>query len=100
MEDLVMPSKVYGILAAGRPIAFVGEIGSHLAAAIANHKAGFSVAFGEGGELARQIDQLACSIDSCAAMGMNARSWFEGDLTVDKAIKRWKNVLMEIQGRV
>lgn len=99
MEDLVMPSKVYGILAAGRPIAFIGETGSHLATGIANHNAGFSVGYGEGGELAKQIGRISCSSDTCVAMGMNARSWFESDLAVDQAIESWKNVLVDIRGK-
>jgi glycosyltransferase involved in cell wall biosynthesis len=52
---LVVPSKFYGVLAAGRPCLFVGPEESEVARVIRESRAGWVVAPGDGKELAAAI---------------------------------------------
>lgn len=56
---LVVPSKVYGVLAAGRPCLFVGPSDSEAARLIRETEAGFVIAPGQSAELASAILDLA-----------------------------------------
>jgi glycosyltransferase involved in cell wall biosynthesis len=93
MEELVMPSKLYGILAAGRPVAFVGQPGSDIGAFIQERNVGFSVSSGDGGVLAQSIRLLARDPERRARLGKNARALFEKEYSLANGIARWRELL-------
>lgn len=97
MEDLVMPSKLLGILAAGRPIAYVGEPGSDIAASIERAEAGVSFASGDGAGLSKQIRLLANNPRRQAQCQRNARALFEQEFTREQGIERWRQVLADVR---
>lgn len=99
MEGLVMPSKIYGVLAAGRPIAFVGDAGGEIAELVDGHDLGFTVGHGDGAELAERIQALFDEPARLHQMGENARRLFEDRYSKPAAMQRWKNLLAEIEGR-
>jgi len=59
LEGLVVPSKAYGILAAGRPIFYVGGAGSEVAGVIAESGCGVVIPNGDAVGLAEAIKQAA-----------------------------------------
>jgi glycosyltransferase involved in cell wall biosynthesis len=59
VEGLVYPSKIYGVLAAGRPIAFVGDEGGEISTLVRDRKIGIALGHGKGTFLAEQILQFA-----------------------------------------
>ena len=59
LEGLVVPSKAYGILAAGRPIFYVGGAGSEVAGVIAESGCGVVIPNGDAVGLAEAIKQVA-----------------------------------------
>jgi glycosyltransferase involved in cell wall biosynthesis len=78
MEGLAFASKLYGVLAAGRPVIFIGV---------------------QDGEVARLVREADCGIsvesgDPCSAMGRRARALFERDFDQDIALGRWKELLL------
>jgi glycosyltransferase involved in cell wall biosynthesis len=74
LAGYIVPSKVYGILAAGRPwIAAVDEE-SEVAAMTAQHGCGVRVAPGDAAALAEAIVSLRANPAQCAAMGERARA--------------------------
>lgn len=68
---LVVPSKVYGVMAAGRPCLFLGPAESEAARALAAHDAGESVA---PGALAATIRAWLDDPPRCRAAGARARA--------------------------
>lgn len=96
MEGLVLPSKIYGILAAGRPIAFVGDPDGEIAGFIREHDIGFAVGHGEGAELAEQIQALSRDPDRLRRMGKNARLLFDRESAKPIAVERWRDVLRDV----
>ena len=58
LEGLIVPSKLYGILASGRPVLFIGDPDGEVARVIDAAGAGLGVAIGQAAELARHIAEL------------------------------------------
>lgn len=95
MEDLVAPSKIYGVLAVGRPVAFVGERAG-IAQWIEKEAIGIAIASGGGQDLAEQIQKLAGNTEKQREYRENARNVFENRYTRALAVTRWKNLLLTV----
>ena len=72
-EGLVAPSKLYGHLAAGTPIAAITPPGSDLQRLVQNHGCGRWFANGDSAQLADWIRQLRAEPELAAACGSAAR---------------------------
>jgi glycosyltransferase involved in cell wall biosynthesis len=98
LEGLVVPSKFYGIAAAGRPAIFIGARDGEIARLIHETGCGFTVAPGDGQALMDRILQLAATAKLCTSMGDRARASFEQYWNRDRAIKQWQGVLSAALG--
>ena len=74
---MIVPSKFYGIAAAGRPTIFIGARDGEIARVVEENGCGFSVAPGDGAALMDRILQLARDHYLCASLGARARATFE-----------------------
>jgi glycosyltransferase involved in cell wall biosynthesis len=77
LEGLVVPSKIYGILAAGRPVVFVGADDGEIAELLRSSGAGFAVRAGNGPHLAETLIRLRDDPLLRDQMGRKARCLFE-----------------------
>ena len=77
LAGLSGPSKTYSILAAGRPVAFVGPHDSDIASLVTDHHCGVHIANGAAGTLADVISHYADSPELSAAHQQAARQVFE-----------------------
>ncbi len=93
MEGLVVPSKYYGVLAAGRPVVYVGDAHGDLAQEIVRCDCGRVVAPGDSIELARQIRNLRDDAGECGRLGGRARQLSEARYTRRAALERWQQLL-------
>lgn len=100
LEGLIVPSKFYGVAAAGRPTVFIGDEDGEIARLIAQHKCGQTVAAGDGRALARTVLDLAGNPDLCRWMGQRARQAFDADLDKPLALARWERLLREVAGAI
>lgn len=96
LEGLIVPSKFYGIAAAGRPTIFVGDPDGEIARHIARHDCGCTIEVGDVPSLARAIRDLASDPQKCRATGERARRAFESEFDKAIAIQQWKKLLEEI----
>lgn len=94
LEGLIVPSKIYGILAAGRPALFIGAPDGELARLLDEHQCGWQVDVGDGPGLARHIRTLRDRPEVHDAMGRAARTAFEQHYDRSIAVARWHTVLM------
>ncbi len=69
----VVPSKVYGLMAAGRPILFIGPRAATPARIIERFGCGWHIPVGESTQLVALLDHLAAHPDEVAAAGARAR---------------------------
>lgn len=74
LEGLVVPSKLYGVLAAGRPALFLGPAGSEAAHVLREHHCGTVLPEPTGQTLARKIETWYAQSDRRAAAGRRARA--------------------------
>jgi glycosyltransferase involved in cell wall biosynthesis len=77
LAGLSVPSKTYGILAAGRPVLYVGDHHSAVARLISEHGCGAVIPTSDGERLAEVIAGWVGRPESVAAMGRAARYLFE-----------------------
>lgn len=73
-EGLVVPSKIYGALAAGRPVAFLGPPGSEAARLLGDARCGTVLPDVSGASLAEAIARWHASDDERTAAGRRARA--------------------------
>ena len=89
LEHCIIPSKFYGILAAGRPTIFVGDPAGEIASALRSASCGEAVRPGEALALAAHIISMRNDPGRVEAMGVNARQLFDSEYTLGKGVARW-----------
>jgi colanic acid biosynthesis glycosyl transferase WcaI len=93
LEGLIVPSKLYGIMAAGRPAIFLGDSLGEVAVTLREAGCGFTVPARDGAALAARIRQLQQDRNLCMAMGRQAREKFETCFGLDQAAARWQGLI-------
>jgi glycosyltransferase involved in cell wall biosynthesis len=93
VEGLIVPSKFYGIAAAGRPIVAVIARDGEFAGSIEKWTCGLVIEPGRGEDLSRAISELSVDHERCATMGRRAREMLEAEFTRRRAFDRWDSVL-------
>lgn len=96
LEACCVPSKFYGILAAGRPIIFIGDTDGELGRAVQDGECGAAVEVGDGEKLAQVIGGLAANEVERRAMGKRARQNFEGAFSESIGVGAWHQLLIDI----
>ncbi len=96
LEGLIVPSKFYGIAAAGRPTVFIGDLDGEIARVIARVGGGVTIAQGDGAALAQAILDFAGDPNGCRQMGEAARQAFEAEFDKSVAVERWEALLRDV----
>ncbi|MNS43248.1 putative glycosyl transferase [compost metagenome] len=93
IEGLAAPSKLYGILAAGRAVVAIVEEHSYIRRLITEADCGVAVRPKDIDSLEATLLQLYKDPDRVLQMGRNARSWFETHFTLEQAVRNYRNVV-------
>ncbi|WP_431323939.1 glycosyltransferase family 4 protein [Rhizobium sp. YTU87027] len=96
LEHCILPSKIYGILAAGRPTIFIGDRDGEVARILASGACGMSVAIGDAEQLALAIRELKDSPIRRADMGTAARHLVETAYSRRAAIETWCTLFQQL----
>jgi hypothetical protein len=91
----VVPSKVYGLLAAGRPILYIGPRESTPAEIIRRFGCGWQVDCGNGQGVLELLKDLEAHRDKIAAAGARARTAFLGHYDLPQGVARICNIIAE-----
>lgn len=94
--DLVMPSKLTNILAAGRASIATAEKGTALADTLLDYDAGLAVPPGNAGHLAQAIASLSADAPRRSQCGRNARKFAEEMLDQNEIMQRFAAELSRI----
>jgi glycosyltransferase involved in cell wall biosynthesis len=97
VEGMIVPSKFYGIAAAGRPTIAITARDGEIARLVLEHKCGVVIEPGQGDALADAIARLSTDQKSLAAMGARARAMLDAHFTRRQAFERWRDVLNQIE---
>jgi glycosyltransferase involved in cell wall biosynthesis len=93
LEGLIVPSKFYGIAAAGRPLIFLGSPSGEIAGLLRDSSCGAPVAVGDVHSLADHIRALRRSPAERAFRGRNARALFVQRFDRPSAVALWNDAL-------
>ena len=96
LEGMIVPSKFYGIAAAGKPIIAIGDKEGELARLVCKHRCGLVFEPGEAPELAAALLQLEREPSAAADMGARARQMLEERFTRSQAFARWDELIGQL----
>lgn len=87
-EGLLVPSKVYSTLAAGRPSLFVGPAGCEVGRIVCESGSGFVVEPGDVATAADVLQRLTTNLALQRGMGRNARAYYERYFGRERSVSR------------
>jgi colanic acid biosynthesis glycosyl transferase WcaI len=96
LEDFVVPSKFYGIAAAGRPTIYLGDPDGEVPRLLREGDCGTTISIGDAEGLARRIIQLQHAPAQCERWRHNARRLFMRRFDRRLAIAQWQQLLDRI----
>lgn len=99
LEGLIVPSKFYGVIAAGRPIIFIGDPDGEIAQLISHAECGRSFRKEDVQGLMNYIRLLGSDTELRAQLGANGRRYCETHLTRTARIADWVNILRDARVR-
>src|SRR4029077_16239164 len=93
LEGLIVPSKFYGIAAAGRPVIHVGDPDGEIPRILERERCGWSYCIGEVGPLVQRIRELFQRRHEVLEAGLCARRAFDRQYARAHALKSWRRLL-------
>ena len=99
MEGLIVPSKIYGIAAAGRPCIFIGDASGEVADLLEEGGFGLVVTPGDSQALADAIRQLQADPAQLQVQMSSARQYFEDHHTTEHSVARWEALLRALANK-
>jgi colanic acid biosynthesis glycosyl transferase WcaI len=92
LEGLIVPSKFYGVAAAGRPAIVVSSPSGELAQLVFDHACGMAIPPGQAVQLAMALRRLQSDSAAVTAMGQRARHMLDALFTRKNAFERWRQL--------
>ena len=96
VEGIMVPSKLFGILAAERPAIFIGDASSEISRVILENDCGGSVRQGDTESLVRLIENFASNTDVCEAAGRRARRALVDEHGARHRLQAWRMLLEDL----
>lgn len=93
LEGLIVPSKFYGIAAAGRPIIHIGDPEGEIARILQREQCGWSFCVGEVDALTECILRLSHREHETLDAGLCARRAFDRQYSRSHALDSWRRLL-------
>jgi colanic acid biosynthesis glycosyl transferase WcaI len=95
-EGLIVPSKFYGIAAAGRGTIVIAASDGEIAQLVATHKCGATITPGDGHALADLLQMMIVDRTLGAEWGRNARSMLLAHFSRVQALDRWSQLIRSL----
>jgi len=95
-EGLIVPSKLYGILAAGRATVYIGPDDTEVAKILRDHRAGVLVPPGDVAATAGAMKELFADVDRRRVMGDAARKAYEMHFGRDRSVTRLADAIESV----
>jgi colanic acid biosynthesis glycosyl transferase WcaI len=95
LEGLIVPSKFYGIAAAGRPTVYIGDADGEIPRILRRFDCGYTVANGDPENLALRVLEMSSDV-GISEMGRRARIAFEQHFDQQHAFAAWEHLLQEV----
>ena len=96
LAGLCVPSKLYGVLAAGKPVVVIGPLGCEAAQVVREGRCGAVVTPGDVDSLVRTLRALRESPELRKRLGKAARAVFEGSYDLPNIARQWEGMFAAI----
>jgi glycosyltransferase involved in cell wall biosynthesis len=96
LEGLIVPSKFYGIAAAGKPVVVIGDKSGELGRLVQQHQCGFTIVPGDADVLVAALQTMAREPEFVAAMGRQAREMLNAQFTRRHGLAKWDELLARL----
>jgi len=96
LEGMKVPAKTYGIMAAARPIIYLGNAEGEVYDLVKGHDIGCAVEEGDVAGLLGAIKKLRNNASMRADMGCRARAVFEERYDSERVIERFERILRDV----
>lgn len=93
LEGLIVPSKVYGALAAGRAVVYIGDAKGEIPVMLARRRCGYTVGIGDAYGLAARLRSLSRDTALAQRMGSNGREAYQRYYSQSLALEAWREAL-------
>jgi glycosyltransferase involved in cell wall biosynthesis len=98
MEGLIVPSKLYAVLAAGRGVLYLGDTKGEIARLVTKEGCGMAFGTRDGERLAGAIGGLAKDRSHLVELGTQARALWETQFRRQDALGAWREALFRLRG--
>lgn len=99
LEGLIVPSKFYGIAAAGRPMLYVGDRDGEIPKLLKSAHCGFAVEIHQAEQAAAIIREVVQDENAWNSLGHRARTLFDQRFEKCLAEHAWESVIAEAKTR-
>jgi len=96
LEGLIVPSKVYGIMAAARPVVFIGDLDGEVSRLIRQGQCGYALNIGDVVGLVVTLRSLRADAVERLAIGRRSYAAFCRRNTAQYGIDQWHKLLGEV----
>lgn len=96
IKGVSVPSKLYGVMAAGKPVLGVLDKGSEARLIVDECNCGLCTEPGNYDEIYKKIDFILNNKEEIKKLGINGRSYLESNLTKDVSINKYKNTIVSL----
>ena len=96
IKGVSVPSKLYGVMAAGKPVLGVLDKGSEARLIVDECNCGLCTEPDNYDEIYKKIDFILNNKEEIKKLGINGRSYLERNLTKDVSINKYKNTIVSL----
>ena len=96
IKGVSVPSKLYGVMASGKPVLGVLDKGSEARLIVEECNCGVCIEPGNYKEISNNIEYILNNKEEIRALGLNGRQYLETNLTKEVSIKKYKENILVI----
>ena len=99
IKGVSVPSKLYGVMAAGKPVLGVLDEGSEARLIVEECNCGVCIEPGNYKEISRNIEYILNNKELIKSLGQNGRKYLEVNLTKDVSINKYKDTILSLENK-
>ena len=100
IKGVSVPSKLYGVMAAGKPVLGVLDEGSEARIIVDECNCGICIDPGNYDEIYNKIEFILNNKDKVKSLGVNGRNYLEKKLSKEVSINKYKSTILSIDSKV
>ena len=100
IKGVSVPSKLYGVMATGKPVLGVLDKGSEARLIVGECNCGVCTEPGNYNEIYNKIEYILNNKEKVKMLGKNGRKYLEKNLTKEVSINKYKNTILSLDSKI